>query len=315
MIEHDGGHDSIQDQMINQLEAWAFEHAKNSNGLLEVIPRDDKRFPQKLERHIKGEAKSHETTDMIAGMASPYYAAMKESVRKAEHGHKEVSRLGEMLAAGNNILLITNHTDLVDIALAQVAVYGELDRLGYEVRTGIIISEMISFLRYKIGDTHMPAVETLQMVSDDIFLSYPATRSNGSHMRSGNDKTTRLAISTRMKAHNRLMRAGINKSLNKGGMLLAVAPSGTTDKAEWNDLNRIHLAKVGAGTSEILSGPGNFVLPIALAYGEGQPTVFEFTSVPQVLPNPDDVHDGMHLIAETLSEHVPGKEFIYDHRA
>ncbi len=309
MREREPSSDSIKQEMIDNLMEWAKIHADNSDGVLGVISRESPDFPKDLKHHISGEPNDANITDLLAERALPdHYPEMKQYVADIEAEHQEISRIGELLRAGNNLIIVTNHSDLIDVALAQAAIYGGLYRRGYRPETGIIINEMARFLTYAVDGQHVPAIDVLKLLETNIFLSYPTTESTDSYLRN-------TAMSAIMKNNNRRMRLLFNEKLKQGGQLMAVAPSGTTDKKDDQDPNLIRLGKVSDTTSQLLAQERTFVLPVAMQYNQKSGTLFEFTSIPKMINSDNSVggmDDVMQEITLALNEEINNLDFIYN---
>lgn len=295
------------DQLIPDLQAWAKEYADASAGQLSELPYrpdDPERYPGQVGFSVLGDPQSAAVVDSIANIGHPKYSDIAELLRAQETATHEVSRIGELLRAGNNVILATNHSDLIDIAVTHAAFYSQLDRLGYEMKTGIIISKMISFLAYRLGGETAPAVGILKLLEDEQFLSYPRTES-------AKKRGLGKFVPKEVDRHNWRMRNRVQQRLGEGAMLLAIAASGTTDKPRPDNPDTIVMNPIGSGTSKLMQSEKTYVVPVAVWYGGVDP-VFEICDIPRVIESDEMADNVMSKIAETLTARIPDKTVVYD---
>jgi hypothetical protein len=300
-----------KEHLAQVYQIWAQEY-EDKDEHFRVLAHDTEKFPGQLGVSVDGDPQSAAVIDSIAAIVQPRYSELTERLREQEKVNGEVSRVGEILAGGNNLVLTTNHYDVRDIAITHAAFYSELDKLGYHTKTGIIISKMIAYLGYILreqpvqDDVPAPAVEILKILQDKIFLSHPQTDSARGR---GINRLTSIEV----KLHNRVLKRELKAFLGRGAVLLAMAPSGSTDKSlPDGDPNTITMAKMSQGTAEILKMPRTYNLPIAINYKSPE-VIFDVCDIPRIMKNEADAHRSMGLIADTLSQRVPNKNFIYNY--
>ncbi len=294
------------DQLIPDLQAWAKEYADASGGQLNELPyrpNNPERYPGQVGFSVHGNPQSAAVVDSIANIAHPKYGDISELLGAQEATAQVVSRIGELLRAGNNVILATNHSDLIDIAVTHAAFYSQLDRLGYEMKTGIIISKMIAFLAYKLGEDTTPAVGILKLLENEQFLSYPRTES-------ARKREVGKFVPREIDRHNWRMRNRVQQRLGEGAMLLAIAASGTTDKPRPDDPDTIIMSPIGLGTSKLMQSEKTYVVPVAVWYGCADP-VFEVCDIPHVIESDEMADNVMSKIAKTLTTRIPGKTVVY----
>lgn len=297
---------SSGDPLIDDLRRWAGEHAANSGGRLELLDYNPEVYPGQDGFHVEGEPQAHGLVDSIAIEAQPRYKELIARLQEQEESTHIVSMVGELLKGKNSVVLTTNHSDLIDIAVTHAAFYSQLDRLGYKPRTGIIISKMVAFLAYRLNPDvdAVPAVNVLKMLESETFLSYPRTES-AKKKGIGRLKVDEIDL------HNLQMRHRVKNQLGKGAMLLAVAPSGTTDKPiDENNPDTLNMARMGHGTYKLLDGKNTYKLPVAVWYEDD--IVFDVCDIPRAIQSEDEAHNSMSLIAKRLTNQVSSKKFIYN---
>lgn len=292
------------------LESWlpvAEKHVESSGGDIAVLDIDPEQYPeQQLDRfHIPGNPQQPDVIKMAASFVEPRFEAISQAFYDDPKSAEALEQAGELLDTGKNLIVATNHAQLPDVAVVQAAVYSYLKRQEREFSSSIIISKMISLLasnKLKDENGHpMPGLMALQILCDDVYMSYPKT-----------DTTSKTALAQSMpeviKSHNQTVSAEIAKRLGEGGMLLAMCPSGTTDKLE-EGADVCTLQKVQSGTAKLMAHPNTHVLPIA-AYFDENPFVKAAGDVRQ-LSSPDEAHDAMRSIARTLDQEIAEIDFRY----
>lgn len=291
------------EQLIVDLRSWASEHAESSGGRLGLLPYNPEYYPGQAGVSVLGDPQPAPVVDSVAAVAQPRYAEISQALKNQEADSKEVSRIGELLKGGNNVILATNHGDIIDIAITHASFYSLLDRQGYQMKTGIIISKMVAFLAYRLGGDLAPAVEILKILEDEQFLSYPRTES-------AKKRGVGRLLPSEVDRHNRHMRDKIDQRLGEGAMLLALAASGTVDKPKSDNPDVITMSRVGSGTQKLMAAKHTYVVPVAVWYESDAP-VFEICDIPRVITDEAMATNAMHRIASTLTDRVPNKTFEY----
>lgn len=288
---------------------------------MDVLPYEPETYPGQDGVTVLGNRQDVAFIEGIAHLAQPRYPEITALLAEHEAQTGYVSMVGELLEGGNNVELITNHGDLIDIAVSHAALYSLIRKLGYpkfesdkpeetegHIKTGIIISKMVSFLQYNIDGNYTPCTKVLGLLEDETFLSYPKTESTKKHLKD------RL-LPNEVDRHNRRMRSRVVHMLGEGSLLLALAASGTTDKANPDDPTTINMGKVGTGTLGLMQQPRTYIAPMAVWYQGGHP-VMQMADIPRMAPKGDMgetvAHDAMERIAATLTDNVPDNTFIYE---
>lgn len=296
----------IPGELEIQLMEWAEEYAQNPTNKLQGLAYDPSTYPGQEGHAITDGGHGKHTAHVIAREAfKPHsFDQVLEQLSSPQHEERLIAG-GELLAGGNNVVLGTNHGDLIDIAIAHAAVYERMHQLGYESRNAMVISKMVAFLAYEFYGDAVPCAEVLQNLEDDIYLSYPRTASADKH-------GLARFLPNEVERHNKHMRADIVKSLGKGGLLLAVAMSGTTDKPlDINTPDKISMAPITEGTSRMLTQDRTYILPASLYYKTGVPHA-AITDTPRFISNSNVLHAAMGTIAANLTESIPNIEYIYN---
>lgn len=290
-----------EELVFDELSRMAQPHADSSNGLFSVLPHNEAMYPaQGLKTwRIDGNPQDCGTVEAIATGIEPRFGELVDNLAHQEANNQLISRIGQQLRAEQNIILVTNHSDLKDIAYTLAAYYISLKGMGYSFHSSLVMSKIVTFLG--VGGYNDPASNILKNVCDEEYFSFPRTQSI---------KNSRIG-NTLVDTYNTSVRAAMVHRLNQGGNLFAMAPSGTTDKPmPGEDPNKLYLGKLGNGTAKLMATKHSLVLPMAVWLEHGQ-LVFEPCDVPTRVNTPEEAHNIMAKIAVTLTQKVAGKTFIY----
>ncbi len=278
---------------------------------------------------VEPEPSGWQTTHMYARAAFREFddvLARAFSSPEVEHLLTEVYH--RVVVDGANVALVTNHGDIVDIALvlaALVLAIGERDRsfgvLGERIdhnafarHANVMVSRMVASRQ----TFSVPAIEVLQSMSR-VWLSVPQT---------ANRRRAKLDADL-VRANNLVMRHELHQRLVGGGQLLAMAASGSQDlslaanlaqrvRSTWRQFRGVepdhvgpslHLQPLYDGTIACML-ECRYVLPVAIALGSTNPAcvVGGLTRVRE----PADCHAIMDWIAAAHEERT-GISTIYHH--
>lgn len=309
-MERPNPHQEREHAVLEEYASMAERHIDLSRGRMELLPADPQKYPaQQLDSHwVEGDPQHAGLVEIVATQAEHRFPTFMEQLKSPEN-QASLRLYGEILKRGNNIMLVTNHGDTIDIALALAGPYCQLDQMGYEHKTGIIISKMISRIAYILDPStpSIPAVDALKLACDDVFLSFPRTES----MR---QSKVFSFVPDHIDRHNRKIRSEISDRQSHGeGYLLGVAGSGSTDKPLADDPNTLVMGGLSEGTMKMMQEPRTFVLPMAVWLHDEQP-VFKLREL-RAVTTPAEAHAVMQDIATTLNQEVSGKKFIYSPQA
>ncbi|MHB1137389.1 MAG: hypothetical protein ACYC2O_00440 [Microthrixaceae bacterium] len=216
-----------------------------------------------------------------------------------------------LVTEGENVALVTNHGQIIDIALVIAGLQGAMlapdrsfgvlgEHTSLEVlaeRFNVLVSRMITTRQA----FNVPAIQVLQSATRT-FLSVPQTASR-----------RRAKLETALvRANNVLMRAELDERLARGGQLLAMAASGSQDltipalmqkaRAAWRqrrgddpgEAPTLHLQPLYDGTISLMQSC-RYVLPIAICLDAVTPCC-EIGGLTR-LTEKDDCHRIMDWIA------------------
>jgi hypothetical protein len=268
-----------------------------------------------------------ETVELYARAAFPEFdSVLLEPFSSPRNDHLLNNVRHLLFNEGENVALVTNHGQIIDIALVIGALLGAMcppDRtfgvLGARVpmeelaeRINILVSRMV-VTRQAFG---VPAMQVLQ-TGGRSFLSIPQTASR---------RRARLDPAM-VKANNVVMRHELDLQLAKGGQLLAMAASGSQDlslaaglmkkaRTAWlkrrgeeppEETRTLHLQPLYDGTITLMLSC-RYVLPVAISMDPAAPAC-ELGQLTR-LREKDDCHRVMDWIAEAHQE-ATGVPTIY----
>ncbi len=295
--------ESRQYEVLEELQLLAQPHADASNGLFTTLAIDPELYPaQSLSNYkIDGSPQAPEVVKMVAESVEPRFGFFLSELDRQESAEGHLTEVADSLRQGHNIVLVTNHGDLKDIAYTLAAYYIKLKEFGVEAfHTSLVMSKIISFLGLE-GETPTPAADVLKVLCDEQYFTFPRTRS--------------IAESNVAKEvvdyYNYRAKVAMGWQLRRGKTLFAMAASGTTDKPLADYENITFMSGVGSGTAKLMEGKKSLVVPVAI-WTEGEQMVFE-PHGPREVSGKEEAHKTMRLIAHTLNERVDDRIFVYQY--
>jgi hypothetical protein len=289
-----------EELVFEELRRMASPHVEASDGLFTLLDHDEESYPAQSLRtwHVDGNPQDAGTVKWIARGIEPRFDIFTDVLAESESSASEISRIGEQLEKDQNIILVTNHGDLKDIAYTLAAYYVKLKEQRYDFRSSLVMSKIISFIG--VGEDGDSAVNILKNICDEEYFSFPRTKSINQSRIAGGLVT----------AYNEGVRKVMERRLHKGGNLFAMAASGTTDKPLEDDQSTISMGRIGHGTVKLMAAPNSLVLPIAV-WLTPEDVVFKPCDIPRAINEDEEAHDVMALIAQTLTDSVPDTKFVY----
>jgi hypothetical protein len=256
-----------------------------------------------------------DTIELYAKAAYPSFDDVLLSVFRDPVVSEQLTDVYQMVfGEGCNIAVVTNHGQIIDIALVMGAMiysmcesgrtFGVLDdTLSVEdlaPHINVLVSRMVTTRQA----FNVPALQVLQCGART-FLSVPQTPSR---------RRAKLDPAL-VRANNQLMRHELDLQMSEGGQLLAMAASGSQDlslaaglmqkvRTQWRqrrgvdpaeDTDTMHLQPLYDGTIQLMLGC-RYVMPIAISLDPKNPTcaVGSLTRVREK----NDCHRVMEWIAE-----------------
>lgn len=176
--------------------------------------------------------------------------------------------IGEKLDGDENVVIITNHGEIYDIAIIQAALRVALARHAVDNdkplltadRFNLIVHRMISQLgvpdREHPERTPAPALGILQLVGET-YLSFPRTE---------NSRKAQIPPELDRKC-NDLMLESLGNKMSTGGQILAFAPSGSKDESIRDKFGKWFkvIKPVNAGTYRLMQQDKAWILAVGVA--------------------------------------------------
>ena len=304
--------------------------ARSTHGLLQPLE-----FSRSHEFHdptcvvVEPHQTGIETVSLYSNAAYPEFEQrMAKPFNDPSLDHLITNIYHGLMNEGINIAVVTNHGQIIDIALVLASlvlalcnedrtfgVLGErttLDEIA--LRSNLVLSRMVT-------TTQVFTIPTTKVLSNmcRTFYSVPQTASR-----------RRVKIDTDLaRANNLLMRDRLERQLADGGQLLVMAASGSQDlslaprlvqkvRSTWRsrrgddpgDAPSMHLQPLYNGTMNLMLDC-HYVLPIAISLDETHPA-FVVGGLTRVRTS-EDCHDVMDWIAAS-HEAATGVATIYHHR-
>ncbi len=203
--------------------------------------------------------------ESIIGGLSSAYAVNKIADEVSEHIYGD----GKENEGGGNVLLVTPHAEVTDIAFGLKILSDLLEARGNRPDLGILLSKMVPEYNYITADGPVSAIFVLQLLCSDIYMSWPRTDSSKSFL----DKLPQ----SELRRHNQALLQGILKRFQLGKMVLAMAPTGTTQVNEGESGIR-ELAKFSERTISLMLDPNTKVLPMVANILRGKKSVVRLPS-------------------------------------
>jgi hypothetical protein len=259
------------------------------SSLLQALP-----YTPALEFHspscvvVEPEPTNIETVDLYARAAYPDFdRVLLAAFNDPSQDHLMAALYHLLIVEKANIAMVTNHGQIIDIALvigawlsamlAPGRSFGVLGEHSSLEQLADVSNVLVSRMVITRQAFNVPAIQVLQCGSR-IFLSVPQTASR-----------RRAKLETALvRANNTLMRTALDEQLAKGGQLLAMAASGSQDltipglmkkaRAAWRarrgddpgEAPTLHLQPLYDGTLTLMQSC-TYVLPVAICLDSSTP--------------------------------------------
>jgi hypothetical protein len=274
-------------ELHKQFEVWAGDNSGRTLPF-ELLRFDPNAFRGQALGEVFIPANKASTFDIIHGYAIP--ASGEKHPKRFETMVRAFSARQDLLnnilldiADGKNIAVISGHGEMQDIPLIQAALICALDDEGLIPHNGIVVNKMLS----RLGIYGLPTLEVLSYLGNT-FLSIP---------RSKKALATQINSDTADK-ENKLMLRRMRRFMQKGGRIIAMAPSGSTDVRVENgngDVSEIIMQRMSSGTADQLT-KFDRVLPVAAWLQSDEDSCVEIGQLQEVQTH-QEAHELMKWIA------------------
>lgn len=290
-------------------------HVEAPNSNMVLLPDSggtgDGRHP--LDCYADGNPLPTSDVDKVADVVIPGFQSVLEKLRSAPGAGTIIEETGELLDSGRNIWVTTLHVgDIKDIAVALKLTGNLLSEQGYKPdHTVSVISKAAAeagFVFHPEGADQpvtLEVVPTLQILCDRIFLPWPKTKSSQAVLNE--------LPETEVKRHNREgVIGGIKQMLDQGGVIGALAPTGTTRLSQ-DEAGRFKISPVNDSTIELMRHDKTHILPM-LVWLAGEEPITHLCGPPVKIERAAQADEVMQLMTTAMQERVDDKEFVYESR-
>lgn len=276
--------------------------ATHAVGAMEPLPVDRDRYPFQGAYRMDGQVLPVADIVALSTQLEPRFGQIRAGLDAP--GQEEIVRsVGAILDDGHDVAIALPHGTLIDIGLAEAALYLALRERGHRFRTAILVSQTLQTLALRFGDLQVPTAEALGYMCDHVYFSNPRTK------RVAESGFSDAVREDHLSAHNQTMVRDLRRELARGRLLLALAPSGTSDVSRGD----VHtLAPLTSGTIRLMGSENLFVLPVAARILHHDPYVYVLAGEPVRVRSAADAHALMDSIAAALGTALPGQRFVYE---
>lgn len=240
--------------------------------------------------------------DVLRGLASVVYPKVDQIIDTYKARPDLLNHIYDKLEDGKDIGVVTDHSNVIGVAIAGGALACALYEKGYiapdELRTGIFVSSMIKHTQL-LGS--MPTVDVLAGIFSETFFSLPPTES----VRSAEiPKAYRDDFNTETKTD-------FSNELDKDdAMLIMLAGSGSRDKLGTRRFRRkqMFMGPLANGTVDILKRL--YSLPVGIDIRDEKPEI-HIGQLHRPIKSEEEAHNIMQSIAAGMSDSTRLKRKYY----
>lgn len=279
------------------LDEWAASLIeRHGNGYLALLPYDPENEYHrndvvKLEPKNPSIRTAHEDGCTAVGAKNfgPLMGDLRRMPDAYGHPYGTMRQIKSWLGVKNhNVAITTNHVDLIDIAIAQAALFWALEDDDLAYQSGIIVNKALTRISFR----GIPVVDLLRN-NGSVYFNLPKSAAKyGITAEESTDFNRRMG----RRLGNDL------RTLQRSGksMLLALALSGSTAKALEDSY--LQIPDVDSATEKLILGRFRFVLPLAM-HCANIPKDKDWYAIgdPVVLGGPADVDRLMEEMAAVTS--------------
>ncbi len=299
---------ATQSDLQYQMQLTAIKHAERSKGMLTVLPHDEDRYPGQSLMHPFIECGNDgpltpDISDAIAAKIDSRYPALLAKLNTDDAAISTgLDRIEELLKFNVSVIIGTDHAELLDVSLENLAIANHLRRRGVALRSGIIASKMIDFLGVSaLGD--MPVRDVLALGFDKSFLTIPRTRSTD-----GIVEETAVQLYNKRVTHDIRSQLRFRQSKKHVPFLLSVALPGTINKPSVEDSTKTVIGRVSPGILRFTSAA--MLVDCAVRLDQHDPKVY-IGEVPRHITEPEDITVVMRGLTKAVQK-LDNKPYIYD---
>ncbi len=202
-------------------------------------------------------------TDAAAAIVRPNFAVVKDAIHNDKDATKIIDEVEECLSVGGNVFVPAAHKDIVDVAFA-VKIVSDMVTRSREDQTPpastIIVSKGVTEVGWNLNGHVLPTMSALHMLFKTALLSWPRTDA-------ARDTIEKHLPSNVVANQNALVKSKLDSMLKIGGLLVAVAPSGTT-KHQTSASDQLKLSPASKGSLGLMIGNNSKILAAETDFGK-----------------------------------------------
>ena len=310
-----------EDQIHTDLHAWANEHT-HSHDKLVLLDIDPDKYPhQRLLNHtVRSQPLEPVVIDTIATQIEPRYPDFIEAV---ESNPKALRIAGAILNSKQNLIIGTDHQELVDIALLMAYLSSSLRQKGTALSSGLIANKMAAYLGVEIdNNVTIPATDLLGMAFDEVYLTLPASQSAKERLSVPRQLASKLnkavidkGISHRLKSTKRLgkammLGAALTGTVNKELDASSYQPFGEIEYVSQAQVDHTQvLGRANIGVLDFMKNALTMVAGTQLEQGNIKVTIDD---EPLYVDSKELLESAMKKIADIRNQQDQNHHFVYD---
>lgn len=310
-----------ESQIHESLHEWAAEHTKSHERLVLLDINPDKYPHQRILNHtVQGTPLEPLAIDSVAQNIDNRYSELAQAVEK---NHKSLRIAKAIIDSQQNLILGTDHQELVDIALIMANITSRLRQKGANLDSGLIANKMAAYLGVEMHSGEIiPATNVLSLAFNETYLTLPSTISSKDKLSlprrvisAYNGRVIDRGIINRLRATSRIGKA----------MLLGVALSGTINKRlnmdEYNQSQHLIRIEPEQQQATLIIGRANIgtlkFMKRALTMVAGsqlQPdnTRVDISDEPLYISTKEELSNAMNSIATIRNHQDTSHHYVYD---
>jgi hypothetical protein len=295
------------------------EHVRLASGLSAAHARDgivlleasQERYPAQGAYFLDGQPQSPKFVVDMGNLIDPRFGPMLDRILLDEQKVETLQKIGKHLEKRGSIVNVVPHGSLLDIGLEDGLAYAALKRLGYEFRSGIMISQGVTHLGKefkKFSDEPVPLSDALSWICHKEWLVTPRTEN-------AQNAFGRYVADEEIDKQNRAVRADILNEQENGGLFLTVAPSATSYTKKED--GTYPLAAPNLATLRLFAHERTLVaVTFGAIHGSKRPAFGMHGELLQLSGNDDRLtaqgDELMRIMATGLNQVVRGAHFVYE---
>jgi hypothetical protein len=254
----------------------------------------------------EGERASREDVDKVATLAEPRFPVKMAELNNDPQALSVAKNAADLLRDNKNIWTVTPHGDILDMAFVVKYFYNMLLDQGHDPRSTLaVLGQALPEIGIELFEGQDPAstVAIVGMQCDHVVLTWPR------QTESAKGAISRLPGSEVDRTNKAAMQV-IDDEFSTGGVLAALAPTGTT-KMETDRNGALILPTPSHGTLELVVRPDTYTVLVP-AWFKSEHVVVEMPVQPVEVSSETEFHLMLKFLAEVLTEKVEFVNFTYN---